>query len=334
MNRFLPFQFAARQVVCLFFYLSAVFLPTCLWAQSAPDFSALVASGVALYQKGDYLKAAEAFETVIAQDANHAEAYYYLGLIYKDLGRNIAEVAWYFKMATDIKPDYVAALDHLGKVYYGLGQFQKAEDACLKILKINPNYLGAALSLGWIALLGKSNPTEAIDYFHQVLASSEIPQARFGLGMAYFMRGDRAQVLDAITHLRHEKQEKFAAQLEDMVRGYHYVPKPAPGPLVDIPVREIEPAAAQLIPSGDNQPQNSGQLGSPEPQPVAGSSRVQLRGRMVDLPAEPQGAHSAQPFGSEVKPNSAAPSPAPDIPAKTKPRATSAVPASSIQKKY
>ncbi len=253
-------------------------------ADSVEDF---FNQGEQAYQQGNYPKAIDFYEGAIELDPNFAPAYNGLGLVHKDINTDLSEVAWLFKVATEIDPNYAQAYDNLGKAYYGLGEMDNAEEACLKALSLVPNLVSAQLSLGWIYLLGKSDPNEAIYYFNEILKSHQIPYANFGLGMAYFMNGDRSKVLEIITALRAADKEDLAKQLESMVRQQYYVQAEKNAALVnaqkakeqpsDIALAEKEPG--QLIKAMPGE-----EPAEAESQPHSLSNtimKVRMRGKMV-----------------------------------------------------
>ena len=206
--------------ICIFL-LTCIFNPRYVFAQTP---SQLLKEGYKFYQQGNYSVAIKLYEKAIELNPNIAFSYLLLGMAHKDMGTDLSEVAWLFKTAVDIDPKYAEAWNNLGKAYYGMGEFDKAEKAALKALALKPDLIDAKLSLGWIYLLGKSQPADAIPYFNQVLGNIPIPRAYYGLGLAYFMNGNRAMVLEVITTLRSLDHDTMATQLENIVRSSNYNP--------------------------------------------------------------------------------------------------------------
>ena len=202
--------------VILIVFLFSFCLLSCVGAETIQEF---YEQGDQAFSQGDYKKAIEWYEKVIELDPNSAPAYNALGLAHREINTDLSEVAWLFKTATEIDPSNPQAYDNLGKVYYALGEFDRAEESCLKALALSPKMLSTKLSLGWIYLLGKSKPKLAMRYFNEILEENKLPYAYFGLGMAYFMDNDRVSVLQIITTLRSMQKEDLAAQLEGMIRG-------------------------------------------------------------------------------------------------------------------
>ena len=254
----------------------------------ADELKELFEKGAQLYQEGDYNKAIEYLEKAVKLDPNFAKAYNVLGLAYREINTDLREVAWYFKTATEIDPNYAEAYDNLGKSYYGMGQFDKAEEYCKKALSINPNLGSAQFSLAWIYLLGKPQPSDAIYYFKKVLERTKIPNAYFGLGMAYFMIDERPMVLEVITALRGINEEKLAEQLENILRDYYYVPEEGGGSLVKIkPPQEDK----ESLPLERRIPQE----GKEAIHDLGGYiTRVRMRGKFVNLDEKNQGNASLQ----------------------------------------
>ena len=123
------------------------------------------ASANSFFEAGDYTNAVKGYEAVITQDPNYAPAYNGLGLVYRTLGEDLNDVAWFFKSALDIDPNYLEACENLANTYYDLRDFDKAEKYFLKALSFNPDLLNSQFRLAWLYLLGKSQPNQAAMYF-------------------------------------------------------------------------------------------------------------------------------------------------------------------------
>ena len=252
----------------------------------AESIKELFTQGEQLYSQGEFKKAIDFYEKTIELDPNFAPAYNSLGLVHREINTDLSEIAWLFKTATEIDPKFAQAYDNLGKAYYGMGEFDKAEQSCLKALDLAPGLLSSQLSLGWIYLLGKSQPKEAIYYFNEVIKKNKIPYAYLGLGMGYFMSGNRPMVLDVITTLREMQKEDMAKQLENMVRSSYYREQANGTPLVNTqPAEQAEMPtstgpSSQLVSSGPVQPMPSADdrnLGT-------STMRVRLKGKMHMAP--------------------------------------------------
>ncbi len=230
------------------------------------------------FNAGEYQKAINLFEKVLDLNPKFAPAYNAIGLCHKQMNTPLPEVIWYFKTALEYDPNFVDASSSLAKAYYGLGQFDNAEKVCLDGLKINPDHLDSKLSLGWIYLLGKGKPKDAIPYFKDVFDQAQLPNAALGLGMAYFMSDDRVGAMDMITALKELKQIDMATQLENMVRGNEFNKEEEGRQLV----HPVERPPPRVAPGGTTITGASGVM------------RVRLRGKLINMGnAEIQGSASS-----------------------------------------
>jgi len=175
--------------------------------------------GVLAFHQQNYKSAIEHFERCTDMLPEFAPAYYYLGMSHRKLGSKPQRVIWLLEKAIKFDSTHEKAYEELSKIYYEMAQFDKAEEAGLKALEINPNNLVATLSLGWVYLLGKGEAQEAVSYFEKALKTQEtIAYAQLGLGIAYHMSDQRFKALEAITNLRQLGEDNLAVQLEAMVR--------------------------------------------------------------------------------------------------------------------
>jgi len=282
-------------------FFTVLFMGTAVFSVNAAVGNAQLffLKGQQAYRQGQYREAVEFYEESVALNHDFAPAYNGLGLATHAIHINEAEVAWYFKTAVRIDPNYAEAHNNLGKTYYGMGHFDKAEKHTLRALEINPNMVQAKFSLGWTYLLGKSDAERAIHYFSEVLQVVTIPYAQFGLGLAYFMNGDRPEVLESITILRKLNEDILATQLENIIRGKIYETEPIGQPLVNTqPVSELQEKVPLRARPG-------GQLvdkASQKKERNLGVTRVQLRGRLFD--ASEAGGQTSAPVAEEAKESS------------------------------
>lgn len=229
------------------------------------------------YNEGNYKKAVELLEQIIALNPDIAPAYNALGLAYKQLNANLAEVAWYFKTAIEIDPKFVDAYSNLAKAYYGLGFFDRAQKACLDGLKIDPQHLDAQLTLGWIYLIGQNRFNDAIPYFQFVADKTKNSNALYGLGLAYFMTSNKTGLFETITTLREIGQNDLAAQLEKMTRDKDDQERRQRGELPsDVAPPGMPGRPAQTVPN--QRPERPGSTEVPE-----GGFRVRLKGKLYNI---------------------------------------------------
>jgi len=282
-------KFFLKTLVIFFSLLSSIV--------SAEDLKELFTKAKSYYDGGNYEEAVKYFEQAVEVNPNFAPSFNYLGLAYRDAGWNINEVIWYFKVAIDIDPNYAEAYENLGKTYYGLGDFDNAAENCEKALSLNPKSVSAQLALGWIYLVGKNKPDQAKYYFKMVTERVNIPNAYYGLGLSYFMNGENALVLEMITALRMQEQEKLATQLEDIVRGQGAVPSQAAS-LVNV---SKHPESQPGVVVGNEIIETTKTAGEKTTQSPGGpTAQIRMRGQMVST-AEPQ----KSPYTSSIDPTRA-----------------------------
>jgi len=245
------------------------------------DYREIFQQAIKAAAKGEAEKAISLYEKVLDLNPSFAPAYNNLGLIYREAGLDPIEVAWYFKSAVDIDPKFEEAYVNLGKAYYVLNYFDLAERYTLKALELNPDSGQAKLSLGWIYLLGKTNPWKALGYFKEVLEFSENPAAYFGLGMSYFMVGESPRALECITKLREMNQDALALQLEELMRHYESMPKTQEQPSIqDEGAGGNDPVQFSGVRSNA-----SSAVAGPTQITVTGTIPVQLRGKLTVEPS-------------------------------------------------
>lgn|GEM_PF-985455 len=242
----------------------------------------LYEKGITAFRDGNYDQAIESLEEVIKQNPNFAPGYNALGLAYRMTGASFKEVAWYFKAAVDIDPTNVEALDNLGKAYYGMGEYERAEDYCQKALAINPEHTSAQFSLAWIYLLGKVRPHEAAYYFKRIITKTKNPSAYFGLGVASFMLDDKSTSLEMITLLRGADQEQLAEQLENIVRDYYYVSEGENKGMLAKVAAPIDVVLPSQVPPVMENSQSQQSTASVTGQ-VEGVTKVRMRGSLYSL---------------------------------------------------
>lgn len=280
---------------------SIAFLPNS-WSQTIKEF---YEKGDQAYSQGDFSKAVDWYEKVVEVDPNFAPAYNALGLAHREINTELSEVAWLFKTATDIDPAFASAFDNLGKTYYGMGEHDRAEQSSLKALELSPKMTSAKLTLGWIYLLGKSSPKQAAKYFKEIIEETDLPYAYFGLGMAYFMSGDRSAVLEIVTKLRSLQKEQLAAQLESIVRNSAPQATLAQGGGENSPSQNFIPrspaydgysssprSSSVSIPANPAAQQTASSI-NPNGSGSAGVMKVRLRGKMFGAPKKDDGLASA-----------------------------------------
>lgn len=203
MNRFLlPVLFS------LFFFVTHV---------EAATVRELYESAVDAYNQQRFDDAINSYQQILKEAPNFAPAYVGLGLTLKAKGASDDEVVHYYNQAVEHDPSNLQALEQLGRLYYALNQFDKAEKIFLRALKINPSLSEVKQMLAWVYLVGKGKPELAIKYF-KAAGQTEKPDTMYGMGMAYFSTNQRVEAMDMMMQLRAKGQDEYAKRLEQSMR--------------------------------------------------------------------------------------------------------------------
>jgi len=113
-------------------------------------------------------------------------------------GREAEAAAAYLQWST-LEPNYIPIFNRLGDCYFSLGKNEKAREAFMKALSINPYSAPDLLNLGNLALVDKKYG-EAVEYYEKagVTASELVRQNEAQFGIALFRLG---RYKEAIPHL-------------------------------------------------------------------------------------------------------------------------------------
>jgi tetratricopeptide (TPR) repeat protein len=113
----------------------------------------------------------------------------------------LEEAISYYKLARQLRPDYLAAAVQLGNIYLQQNRPPEAAASFKEALAINPLCAAALYGLGQLAL-SRRNFAEAVNYFEQSLAQApEANRLHYALAMAYRGLGNLAQ---AQAHLQQQ----------------------------------------------------------------------------------------------------------------------------------
>ena len=99
------------------------------------------------YELKKYEKAINNFESIIKIDSHFSDAYYNLGIIFKNISQ-IDKSIDNFEKCIKINPKKFEAYNNLGNVYRDKQQIDTAFNLYIESLEINPNYLIALQNLG------------------------------------------------------------------------------------------------------------------------------------------------------------------------------------------
>jgi tetratricopeptide (TPR) repeat protein len=141
------------------------------------------------HQAGELRQAAQAYQAILAQNPNHAEALHLLGLVAHQLGQH-RQATELIGRAITLRPDVPTYHANLGEVWRALGEFDRAAAACRASLRLRPDNPEAVNNLG-VALMGGGDLAGAVAQFRA--ACTRAPRfalAHNNLGNALRLQGD------------------------------------------------------------------------------------------------------------------------------------------------
>ncbi len=157
--------------------------------------------GLASFYLKQYREAAEAYRASIKLDPyNAADAYYALGLVYRDWGKADDEIQAY-KQAIKQRPDYTVAYERLGARYLKSKKYNEALEVFRQLATLKPGDPFAPNSMGE-AYLELNRLNEAVESFRQsIRLKPDFGRAYFNLGKSLLAMGNRDAALEQYTIL-------------------------------------------------------------------------------------------------------------------------------------
>jgi len=157
--------------------------------------------GLANFYLKQYRDAAEGYRASIKLDPyNSADAYYALGLVYRDWGKADDEIQAY-KQAIKLRPDYTVAYERLGSRYLKSKKFNEAIDVFRQLSALKPGDPFAPNSLGE-AYVELNRLNEAVESFRQsIRLKPDFGKAYYNLGRTLLALGNRDGALEQYTIL-------------------------------------------------------------------------------------------------------------------------------------
>jgi tetratricopeptide (TPR) repeat protein len=117
--------------------------------------------------------------------------------------RDIEAAIEHLKKAVEQAPQFIEAWNDLGRLYYQLREYAKAEEYFREPLKYNPDYYPAMVNLAG-ALLSQGKLKEALPLNTtavQMMPNDALAHSQFGLNLFYLGRLDEAE-----KHLKRSKE--------------------------------------------------------------------------------------------------------------------------------
>ena len=163
--------------------------------------------GLANYYLKQYRDSAEGYRQSIKLDPyNAADAYYALGLVYRDWGRPDDEIQAY-KQAIRLRQDYTSAYERLGSRYLKSKKYPEAVDVFKQISVLKPGDANAPNSMGE-AYLEMGKLPEAVEAFRQAIRlKPDFGKAYYNLGRSQLALGNRDGALEQYNILQNLDQD-------------------------------------------------------------------------------------------------------------------------------
>ncbi len=146
------------------------------------------------HQAGRLAEAEEIYRQVLAQQPDHPDAIYGLGMIALQVGHHDMAVDL-IRRAISLKPDHAEAHFNLGNLLNDRGQHDEAIAAYRQAIALRPNYAEAHGNLGNV-LRAKGRLDEAIAAFRQAIAfKPNFAEAHSNLGISLREKGQQAEAV-------------------------------------------------------------------------------------------------------------------------------------------
>ncbi len=172
--------------------------------------------GLASYYLKQYRESEAAYRQAIKLDPyNAADAYYALGLTYRDWGQPEDEIQA-FKHALRLKPDYAAAYDRLGQRYLQMKRNSEAVEAFRQLAALRPADANVQNNLGE-AYEAMSKHDDSVEAFRQAIRlKPDFGKAYYNLGKTLLAQGNRDAAVEQYVILQNLDQD-WAEKLHNLI---------------------------------------------------------------------------------------------------------------------
>jgi tetratricopeptide (TPR) repeat protein len=153
-------------------------------------------AGYCFAQLGRNEEAIASYKEAIKVKPNYADAYFGLGLVY--IAMDLAQDAIAsFEEVVRVNPNHADAWYNLALLYIQQGWASEAIECFENVVRLNPNYTEAYYNMG-VCYVELRKHEEAIQNFKQALnIKPDSVEAHFGLGVAYLNIGNAQEALEA-----------------------------------------------------------------------------------------------------------------------------------------
>ena len=172
--------------------------------------------GLASFYLKQYKEAADAYRQSIKLDPyNAADAYYALGLVYRDGGKTDDEIQAY-KSAIRLRPDYTVAYERLGSRYLRSKKYNEAIEIFRQLAALKPGDANAPNNMGE-AYLELNRLNDAVESFRQsIRLKPDFGKAYYNLGRCLLAMGNRDGALEQYTILTNIDPD-YAEKLNNLI---------------------------------------------------------------------------------------------------------------------
>jgi tetratricopeptide (TPR) repeat protein len=172
--------------------------------------------GLANYYLKQYKEAAEGYRQSIKLDPyNSADAYYALGLVYRDWGKADDEIQAY-KAAIRLRPDYTVAYARLGSRYLRSKKYNEAIEIFRQLSALKPGDANAPNNMGE-AYFELNRLNDAVESFRQsIRLKPDFGKAYYNLGRTLLAMGNRDGALEQYTILTNIDPD-YAEKLNSLI---------------------------------------------------------------------------------------------------------------------
>jgi tetratricopeptide (TPR) repeat protein len=172
--------------------------------------------GLANYYLKQYTEAADGYRQSIKLDPYQAaDAYYALGLVYRDWGKADEEIQAY-KAAIRLRPDYTVAYERLGSRYLRSKKYNEAIEIFRQLSALKPGDANAPNNMGE-AYFELNRLNDAVESFRQsIRLKPDFGKAYYNLGRTLLAMGNRDGALEQYTILTNIDPD-YAEKLNSLI---------------------------------------------------------------------------------------------------------------------
>jgi tetratricopeptide (TPR) repeat protein len=185
-------------------FLALLITVTAMGQDMKPDAGKLYNDGNQKLKAGNYTGAVESYDQALAIEKDY-RIFYQRGIALKKL-KKLDDAKNSFEESLKQKPDFEAAYNALGGVYFSMGNYQKAVENFEKVLqsanKTNvKNAVKKNLSLAYAKMgnnaMTEGNSKKATEYLEKAVENSNYDAAYLSLAKLYTQLGDYAKAIPA-----------------------------------------------------------------------------------------------------------------------------------------